>query len=59
MLRDNYLRSKHNLDVVLHTVRAFFFLFFFWGGGGLNVNVFSAYLSSLIFGLPFKLWYGQ
>ena len=23
------------------------------------LNVFSAYLSSLIFGLPFKLWYGQ
>ena len=31
MLRDIYLRSKHNLDVALHTVRAFFF---FFGGGG-------------------------
>ena len=44
-----------------------------WGGGGRGLklcktqpegmahvlNVFSAYLSSLIFGLPFKLWYGQ
>ena len=58
MLRDIYLRSKHNLDVALHTVRAFLFFVFFFGGGGVNVNVFSAYLSSLIFGLPFKLWYG-
>ena len=34
MLRDIYLRSKHNLDVALHTVRAFlFFVFFFLGGG--------------------------
>lgn len=30
MLRDIYLRSKRNLDVALHTVRAFFLL----GGGG-------------------------
>lgn len=29
MLRDIYLRPKRNLDVTLHTVRAFFF-----GGGG-------------------------
>ena len=38
MLRDIYLRSKHNLDVALHTVRAFlFFVFcFFWGGGGVK-----------------------
>ena len=33
MLRDIYLRPKRNLDVTLHTVRAFFF-FFFLGGGG-------------------------
>ena len=32
MLRDIYLRSKHNLDVALHTVRAFFFFVFFGGG---------------------------
>ena len=29
MLRDIYLRPKRNLDVTLHTVRAFFL-----GGGG-------------------------
>ena len=29
MLRDIYLRPKRNLDVALHTVRAFFL-----GGGG-------------------------
>ena len=33
MLRNIYLRSKHNLDVALHTVRAFFFFVFFLGGG--------------------------
>ena len=32
MLRDIYLRPKRNLDVTLHTVRAFFF----GGGGGYN-----------------------
>ena len=33
MLRDIYLRPKRNLDVTLHTVRAFFF----WGGGGVKL----------------------
>lgn len=32
MLRDIYLRPKRNLDVTLHTVRAFFF-----GGGGVKL----------------------
>ena len=73
MLRDIYLRPKRNLDVVLHTVRAFFF---FFGGGGVKpcktqpegmahvLSVVSAFLSSdcffkVKFGLPLKFWYGQ
>ena len=73
MLRDIYLRSKRNLDVALHTVRAFFLL---GRGGGVKLcktqpegmahvlSVVSAFLSSdcffkVKFGLPLKFWHDQ